>query len=288
VPAPAPGAVPKVVGATVRGPIHRRAGQPNQDALAWLPPSGSGDFLVVAVADGHGGSKGFRSEIGANLAVDVAMEALVQRVPGLDPSILEERPGSWWPLLQEITGCWATAARADLAEQPFTERELQRLKEEATGGTDELARNPLLAYGSTLITVAVTPTVVYYLQLGDGDILTVWPGGEVRRPIPVDQRLIGNETTSLCLDNAWREFRVAADLAGRLPRMVLMCTDGYANSFRDEGGFEQVGTDLLPIVERHGLDAVAERLEGWLTETAQQGAGDDATLAVISLPPTSA
>jgi hypothetical protein len=70
--------------------------------------------------------------------------------------------------------------------------------------------------------------------------------------------------------------------------MVLVCTDGYANSFRDEGGFEQVGTDLLAIVERQGLDAVAGSLEGWLTETAQLGAGDDATLAVISLPPTSA
>jgi hypothetical protein len=286
--AQAASAVPQVVGATVRGPMHSRAGQPNQDALAWRPPSGSGDFLVVAVADGHGSSKGFRSEIGARLAVGVAMDVLVERVPDLHPQASAERPGSLWPLLQEITGCWATAARADLAERPFTERELQPLEEQAMGGTDELERNPLLAYGSTLITVAVTPTAVHYLQLGDGDILTVWPGGEVRRPIPVDQRLLGNDTTSLCLDNAWKEFRVAADLAGHLPRMILVCTDGYANSFRDEGGFEQVGTDLLPIVERQGLDAVAGSLEGWLTETAQQGAGDDATLAVISLPPTSA
>jgi hypothetical protein len=275
-------AVPQVVGATVRGPMHSRAGQPNQDALAWRPPSGSGDFLVVAVADGHGGSKGFRSEIGAKLAVGVAMDVLRQRVPDLDPETTE------WPLLREITGCWATAVRTDLAERPFTERELQRLQEQATGGADELERNPLLAYGSTLVTVAVTPKAVHYLQLGDGDILTVWPGGEVRRPIPVDRRLLGNDTTSLCLDNAWRDFRVAADLAGHLPRMVLVCTDGYANSFRDEGGFEQVGTDLLAIVERQGLDAVAGSLEGWLTETAQLGAGDDATLAVISLPPTSA
>jgi hypothetical protein len=265
--------------------MHSRAGQPNQDALAWRPPSGSGDFLVVAVADGHGGSKGFRSEIGARLAVGVAMDVLVERVADLHPQASDERPGSLWPLLREITGWWATAARADLAERPFTERELQPLEEQAMGGTDELERNPLLAYGSTLMTVAVTPTAVYYLQLGDGHILTVWPGGEVRRPIPVDQRLLGN---SLCLDKAWREFRVAADLAGHLPQMVLVCTDGYANSFLDEGAFEQVGTDLLPIVERQGLDAVAKSLEGWLTETTQLGSGDDATLAVISLPPTSA
>ena len=108
-------AVPQVVGATVRGPMHSRAGQPNQDALAWRPPSGSGDFLVVAVAAGHGGSKGFRSEIGARLAVGVAMDVLVERVADLHPQASDERPGSLWPLLREITGWWATAARADLA-----------------------------------------------------------------------------------------------------------------------------------------------------------------------------
>jgi hypothetical protein len=110
------------------------------------------------------------------------------------------------------------------------------------------------------------------------------------RPMPEDERLCGNQTTSLCDRESWREFRVVFHaLAETAPALVLVATDGYANSFRDDAGFLQVGTDLLLILRTDGLEAVKKDLESWLTETSQEGSGDDITLGVLyrqgTIPP---
>src|SRR5689334_23531395 len=67
----------RVATASVRGSTHVRAGQPNQDALCQLPVSGDG-WPFIAVADGHGSAKSFRSETGAILAVASAMVVVPQ------------------------------------------------------------------------------------------------------------------------------------------------------------------------------------------------------------------
>jgi hypothetical protein len=142
---------------------------------------------------------------------------------------------------------------------------------------------PLLAYGATLLVVLVTHAFILYVQLGDGDILTVTETGEVSRPLARDEQLFANETTSLCAANAWRDLRIGFQaLVGMPPALILLSTDGYANSFRDDAGFLKVGADLLEMIRAEGLDQVNENLAGWLTEASQTGSGDDITLAVIS------
>jgi hypothetical protein len=141
----------------------------------------------------------------------------------------------------------------------------------------------LLAYGATLSTVWLGEAFVLYLQLGDGDILTVSPDGTVSRPLPEDERLFGGQTTSLCAPGAWRDFRVAFQTltAGRRPAVVLLSTDGYANAFREDAGFLKVGADLLELLRQEGLDPVAAGLEAWLAEATEQGSGDDVTLGLL-------
>ena len=73
----------------------------------------------------------------------------------------------------------------------------------------------LHAYGATLLVLMVTEQFALYLQLGDGEMLIVTespshrnpaqPFFEVSRPLPKDESLIANETTSLCRDDAKRE-----------------------------------------------------------------------------------
>ncbi len=58
------------------------------------------------------------------------------------------------------------------------------------------------------------------------------------------------------------------------PALILVSTDGYANSFADAAGFLQVGSDLLNILRAQGLDEVTANLDGWLTEASEQGSGD--------------
>ena len=140
-----------------------------------------------------------------------------------------------------------------------------------------------LAYGATLLAVVVAESFILYLQLGDGDILVVSEAGEVSRaPLPTDERLFANETTSLCLRDAWREFRSHFQvISASSPALILVSTDGYGNSFRDEAGFLQVGADVLAMIRADGLDAVSASLETWLTEASQEGSGDDVTLGIL-------
>src|SRR4051812_9146589 len=66
----------RVIGQSVRGATHERTGMPNQDAIRWLPESGATLPLILAVADGHGSPRSFRSETGARLAVEIATQVI--------------------------------------------------------------------------------------------------------------------------------------------------------------------------------------------------------------------
>jgi hypothetical protein len=186
-------------------------------------------------------------------------------------------------LPQELVRRWRAAVEEALRNTPFSVEELERLEQkDGTAARQSVETNPFLAYGATLLIVLVAESFILYLQLGDGDILTVTETGEVERPVPGDARLLANETTSLCAPNAWRDVRVRFQaLAGPPPALILLSTDGYANSFRDDAGFLKVGSDLLDIIHADGLDKVRESLEGWLTQATQAGSGDDITLGIL-------
>jgi len=274
----------RVIGKSVRGASHVRADMPNQDAICWLPESGAGLSLILAVSDGHGSAKSFRSDVGANLAVNTAMEVLQEFLDG-QPDVAnlsaikrtaEER------LPQELERRWKKEVKDDIKNKPLSTDKLDELQEnEGASALQAVETNPLLAYGATLLTALVAESFIVYLQLGDGDILTVSETGEVVSPLPRDERLFANETTSLCSHNSWRDFRVGFQTLIQPPALILLSTDGYANSFRDEEAFLKVGTDIWRMIRSDGLDEVNESLEMWLTEASQIGSGDDITLGII-------
>jgi hypothetical protein len=279
----------RVIGKSIQGASHMRMELPNQDAIRWLPNFGLGPPLIVAVADGHGSAQYFRSNEGARLAVETATEVLQHFLDGRPdlshlPAIkrtAEER------LPELVVRAWREAVDTHVEQHPFTEEEWVHLvKEKGQGAQHTVAKDPILAYGATLLTVLVTDAFILYMQLGDGDILIVSEQGEVTRPLKGDERLIANETTSLCLPRAWNDFRMEFQpLLGlppsQTPTLILLSTDGYANSFPNEAGFFQVGSDLLAMIRSQGLDAVNAQLEEFLTRTSHSGSGDDITLGIV-------
>ena len=162
---------------------------------------------------------------------------------------------------------------------------------EAAEGPAALASvraEPILAYGATLLAALATVRGILLTQLGDGDILVVGWNDEVSRPLPRDQRLTGNRTTSLCLADAERDFRaVYIDDRHERVQLVVLTTDGYANSFRSDSDFLQIGIDFAAMVRARGAQTVAGELEPILREASEQGSGDDITLALISSLPHS-
>ncbi|MEJ7616945.1 MAG: PP2C family serine/threonine-protein phosphatase [Pyrinomonadaceae bacterium] len=280
----------RVIGETVPGASHIRAGIPNQDALLQLRASSIALPIILSVSDGHGSNKCFRSDRGSRFAVHLVgallSETLNEIYSGAHENVqdlakFEEQAKNY--LTVELVKRWRSVVEADLAREPLQETEFARLIEKDGARARALVEaNPYLAYGATLLAVALTSSFALYMQLGDGEILNVAAAGDVTQPLPEDARLLANETTSLCLPKAAEDFRFSVQaLTNPPPAIILLTTDGYANSFSTAAGFHQVGGDLISMMRADGFDAVNRSVKSWLEEATQAGSGDDCTLALI-------
>lgn len=284
----------RIIGCSVEGASHKRTGKPNQDRIKFSRPADSGPPVILAVADGHGGKSYFRSDRGAQFAVDTALEVAGEltnfswdRIKDTDIIDL---------VCRDIVQKWRNRVNADIEAHPFTDAEeaaFTQKKEPASKRPGNLQDDRSMSYGSTLILAIIHDSYILYLQLGDGNILIVPAEGGVDTPFAQDDRLFGNETTSLCLPESWSDFRFRLfplDAANPAPALILLSTDGYANSFSRESEFEKVGMDLLDIICEHpesigkGLDSIEENLPDWLNIASERGSGDDTTVGIICNP----
>jgi hypothetical protein len=285
----------EVCGASVRGALHVRNGLPNQDAIAWRTAfDDSGSALILVVSDGHGSKKSFRSDRGAQMAVRTGVDVLEEFARRLGPqrNLSEVGRVAELDLPRELVKRWQDAVEAHLVERPLAEDELQKLE---PADRDVVMKDQSVVYGATLLGVLLTPRFLLYLQLGDGDIVAVADDGEVSRPLPPDERLFANETLSLCSPGssggrrlpsagsagAWTEFRIRFQpLEQRLPALILVSTDGYANSFRTDADFLKVGSDMLRMLRAEGTGPLRSGLATWLNDASAQ-CGDDVTLGLV-------
>lgn len=274
-----------VFGETVPGAAHLRLNQPCQDAIRWQDPDEERPFAIVAVADGHGGAKSFRSDRGSKFAVDAAIRGisdfLAFHADSANPSAAKRMAGEELP--RELVKTWRAQVEKDLEQNPLPLPGVDALEMPAgTPARHEHVESPTLAYGSTMLAAAMTANFALWLQLGDGDIVFVSDEGEASRPIPKDPNLLGNQTTSLCTQHAWRDFRVEFQIIDqRPPALVLLSTDGYSNSYANDAGFLKIGPDILQMIRSDGLAEVRRELPGWLSETSAKGSGDDITLGLM-------
>jgi serine/threonine protein phosphatase PrpC len=262
----------RLVSETVRGASHERSGLPNQDAIKFVPEGGFGSAVAMAVSDGHGSSKCFRSDIGSALAVKMALETLqplLSRANNKQATIkhlIEDQ------LARDLTKRWRLAAAEHLQANPIA----------TTDPTEQKSENPFIVYGATLLMAVITEKYLIYLQLGDGDIITVSDDGKAERVFVRDSHLLGNETTSLCMVEAWREMKVRYQpVEAGLPALIAISTDGYSNSFLDDQAFLRVGPDILDMIHNSGIEDVSGKLKDWLNEASRAGSGDDITLGLM-------
>ena len=250
----------RIGGGSVRGPAHERTGKPNQDAILWQPSAGQGSRVVGAVADGHGASPHFRSDVGSRLAVEAVTEMIAW---DLDDGEINDFDES---LAGEIVQAWRQRVDAHLAETPY----------------DPPVPHGYTPYGATLLALGANETQMLVLQVGDGDLLVGFPDGRLERPLQADEGLVGEQTYSLCMSDAAQRFRLATfwKTADRpLPSFVSLSTDGVAKSFRDDGAFEEAIVALRKLASEN-WDRTLAALPGWLSDVTSRGSGDDATLCL--------
>jgi serine/threonine protein phosphatase PrpC len=244
-------------------------------------------MLLLSLADGHGSTRSFRSERGSAMAAECALSELrrfLRRVgPDAPLSRVRNQAKTRWP--KDVIAAWKKAVRTDLETHPFTLMDFAAFPENPPliKPGEELPLSAYLAYGATLLAVAITPRYVIYSQLGDGDILTVTADGTVSRPLPRQHEYMANQTVSLCSYHAMEEFQIRVDpMRGAVPSLVMLSTDGYANCFGDDEGFFKVGADFLDYLREHGPAFVGEKLEAWLRQSSHDGSGDDITVGLAA------
>lgn len=131
------------IGASRTGAAHRRAGRPCQDAVLCRELRGleGQPVMVMAVADGHGGRRYRRSEVGSRLACETALAAVQGALAARPLDTGEEGWRRWLEreLPEAIQRDWLEAVAAHWQSDP------------GEGGFEALL------YGSTLGLVVMTP-----------------------------------------------------------------------------------------------------------------------------------
>lgn len=268
-----------VIAASIRGASHEKEHKLRQDALL---VSQINDQPFVAVSDGHGSEKCFRSHRGAKFAVESAKKHLEDLANVLETENIT-KVGEYAKMVtaRNIVADWRERVRKDISQQPFTSAELKKLGEKAgQPGLNAVEKNPFTAYGATFLCSARIGDFAVFLKLGDGDILITDEEGKVNEVMEKDDRLLANETTSLCLPAAQHEMQVVLRrLSSDKHYNVMISTDGYSNSYADDKAFHEAASDL----SNKTPEDIKNNIVKWLKETSIKGSGDDITLAWMRL-----
>jgi len=169
------------------------------------------DAAIAIVADGHGSSRCFRSDIGSQKAVKITancIEAFMKDSKNVLKNPIEAKNNNGNDGKAELRGLgrqiinkWFNAVMHHeeinpLAKDPKMEQIPDKYKERYRDNPDYRCH----AYGTTLMAVTVTKDYWFGVQIGDGKCIVLYEDGNWAFPIPPDDRCSHNTTTSICDD----------------------------------------------------------------------------------------
>jgi serine/threonine protein phosphatase PrpC len=256
----------QLISTSVIGASHLQKGKPNQDAIRHYQAA-QDSLTIMAVADGHGGEKYTHSDFGAKFAVKAAITVLKETFKNQhDFSLSQIKHLSENDIPKAIVRSWQ-----------------EKIDEYCQRQADLNNENKYRYFGSTLLVALILPRCIVYWQLGDGDIVTITDDNNLTRPIPADSRLLGNETTSLCGQKPWLDFRCHFQpiTDNQPPRFILLSSDGYSNAYSSNADFQQTVLDIAEFMKTEGQTWVREQLPDWLEEASKNGSGDDISVGIL-------
>ncbi len=294
-----------------RGASHWRRHQPCQDASA----SGHGLSLdglpvwVMAVGDGHGGSRYRLSDRGSRLACERALALVLtavsqRRLGSPDDNGSRAQWAAWLSrdLPAAITSAWLEAIAADWnASQPGAAEPAGPAAapcepatpsgSSPTAGSRAAAGQPFqpLLYGSTLGLVLMTPHWWGQTGLGDWDLVRIDGDGEASLLSEERQEIAAGEATcSLCQSEAASLFTSRSGLwpigAPSAPFALLLSTDGLRKSCASDPDFLLLARWLAGMPDPTEAPRGAE-LAASLDRISREGSGDDVSVAIGRLEP---
>lgn len=290
------------------GSSHLREGKPLQDSAKVLLKKG---YAIFSVADGHGGERYFRSDVGSRLAVEIAEKQFVSLLRKIATLRGKQETINWDSTIsnveRNIVADWKNEVKKHFAQNPLTDTEKDLCASlkiplehfEAGGGREEnsVAAAPKertfeksieKLYGTTLISCLYIPelqltetkksSLWIAVQIGDGMCLIQKDSDEITCPIKVDENLGFGVTTSLCSNNAINEFRHAWGF-DRL-NFICACSDGVQDSFTSDD-LKHFANDVYDNIQHYGAEREQQELEDFFPRLSEQGSGDDVSFAGI-------
>jgi len=245
---------------------------------------------VACVADGHGGNKYFRSDRGSIFAVQVAEKALYDFCgtiakekkaffsfkPNFDNLKNIDIQSKLKQLEGNIIYQWRNAVLKDYTENPLTETERDICNDNKINLDDDPA-NFMFIYGTTLLAGLISDSFWFVIQIGDGLCVILENDESIITPIEEDERLAFGRTTSLCNNDAIKNFRECfgfSQIDG-----FSVATDGIADSFEYEK-YLQFNKELYYNFTTTPDKAQTE-LEAFLPTLSERGSRDDVSIAGI-------
>ncbi|MBW4530700.1 MAG: protein phosphatase 2C domain-containing protein [Aphanothece saxicola GSE-SYN-MK-01-06B] len=254
------------IAASRAGAAHLRTGRPCQDAVLCgeLRDAEGQPVMLMAVADGHGGLRYRRSEVGSRLACETALAVVGDALAAAPPG---DGEGGWsrWlahDLPEAVQRRWLEAVQAHWQRDP------------GEGDFESLL------YGSTLGLVVMTTHWWGHTGLGDWDLVRVEADGRARLLQEENEpTALGEATCSLCQPQAASLFARRAALHPLAPEAhafaLVLCTDGIRKSCATDADF----LTLTAWLARSGAEAAGDLSEA-LDRISREGSGDDVTVAI--------
>lgn len=106
-------------------------------------------------------------------------------------------------------------------------------------------------------------------------------------PLPIDEKCVLNQTTSMCDSNALGEMRhyYVSAYDGILPDEIFLCTDGIANSFAGRSQlysfYSMISENMREASDEEERDSALCDLWDFIGRLSQKGSGDDVSIAAI-------
>lgn len=239
-------------------------------------------FSTIAVSDGHGSERYFRSDIGSRLAVEITIQCVKEFVSefytrkGIEEEMVRlfrDNPDQYMRQLESsIVARWRNKVNEHYSNNPFTNKE--------SSINDGNSHDIVKAYGATLISVTVVKGYFWFgIQIGDGRCITI-NDNKADQPIPKNKKCFLRITTSLCDEEPLKEFRHYVD--DHIPEWIFIGSDGIEDSFKDDIELHNFYLEIIRLFKKRRLNKALREINAYLPILSQKGSGDDMSIAGIN------
>ncbi len=286
-----------------RGESHEAAGKPIQDCSL----AESTDLITIGVVcDGHGGDRYFRSNFGAQYAVDATRKCAEEFVRNADEGLFSDasftqrgtaedakkeesvcsdvRDVLFRQLFASIIYDWQERVIRHAKENPVSESERKTVPDEyieAFEKTDGQGERTGIekTYGCTLICFVQARSYWFAFHIGDGKCISFSTddAGHIswKEPVPWDDKCFLNKTTSLCNEDAINEFRYCYGGKGTFPLAVFLGSDGIDDSFGEDTNLVNFYVQVLKKIVSSSPEDARIELDNTLPKLSVHGSKDD-------------